>query len=403
MEYGINAVALTRLVIFLAAFAAIFAATPPVSEEPNCGAASSASAEGTCSTTPPDAPAEATSASPTAEVPAEKSQLEAWFSKNVKPLSARKAELDPALVAAEESSTVVKVRADGSGDFKTVTEAIASVPAGNTKRVVIWIGEGVYKEKLTIERNKPFITLYGSPNNMPNLTFDGDAKKYGTVYSATLIVEAEYFVAANLVIENSSPRPDGREGGQALAARIRGNKAAIYNCKFIGFQDTLCDDDGMHVYKDSFIEGTVDFIFGKATSLYLNSQLNVVGVGGLGVIAAHSREKEDDPSGYVFAHCSITGTGGPNTYLGRSWRPWSRVVFAYTTIADVLHPEGWDDMNHPDFDKTVFFGEYKSSGPGAETSSRIKFSKQLSDAEVKPFLSLDYVQAQKWLLPPPKL
>ncbi|XP_022985671.1 pectinesterase PPME1-like [Cucurbita maxima] len=366
MEYCINAVALTRLVIFLAAFAAIFAATPPV--------------------------------------PAEKSQLEAWFSENVKPLSARKAELDPALVAAEESSTVVKVRADGSGDFKTVTEAIASVPAGNTKRVVIWIGEGVYKEKLTIERNKPFITLYGSPNNMPNLTFDGDAKKYGTVYSATLIVEAEYFVAANLVIENTSPRPDARKGGPALEARIRGNKAAIYNCKFIGFQDTLCDDDGMHVYDGMHVLSSFEpRIFGKATSLYLNSQLNVVGVGGLGVIAAHSREKEDDPSGYVFAHCSITGTGGPNTYLGRSWRPWSRVVFAYTTIADVLHPEGWDDMNHPDFDKTVFFGEYKSSGPGAETSSRIKFSKQLSDAEVKPFLSLDYVQAQKWLLPPPKL
>ena len=153
--------------------------------------------------------------SATTEVPAEKSQLEAWFSGHVKPLADRKAELDPALVAAEEGSTVVKVRADGSGDFKTVTEAIASVPAGNTKRVVIWIGEGVYKEKLTIERNQPFITLYGSPKNMPKLTFDGDAKKYGTVYSGTLTVEADYFVAANLVLEvicelnaNTSPSSD---------------------------------------------------------------------------------------------------------------------------------------------------------------------------------------------------
>lgn len=163
MKYCIDAVGLTRLVIFLAAFSTIFGASPPV--------------------------------------PTEKSKLDSWFSENVKPFADRKAELDPALVTAEENATVVKVRTDGSGDFKTITEAINSVPAGNTRRVVIWIGEGVYKEKLKIDRNKPFVTLYGSPNNMPKLTFDGDAAKYGTVYSATLIVESDYFTAANLIIE----------------------------------------------------------------------------------------------------------------------------------------------------------------------------------------------------------
>ena len=163
MKYCIDAIGLTRLVIFLAAFSTIFGASPPV--------------------------------------PTEKSKLDSWFSENVKPFADRKAELDPALVTAEENTTVVKVRTDGSGDFKTITEAINSVPAGNTRRVVIWIGEGVYKEKLKIDRNKPFVTLYGSPNNMPKLTFDGDAAKYGTVYSATLIVESDYFTAANLIIE----------------------------------------------------------------------------------------------------------------------------------------------------------------------------------------------------------
>ncbi|XP_023512360.1 pectinesterase PPME1-like [Cucurbita pepo subsp. pepo] len=367
MKYCIDALALTSSVIFLAAFASVFAATPPI--------------------------------------PAEKSKLDAWYSKNVKPLTDRKGELDPALVAAEERATVVKVRADGSGDFKTVTEAITSVPPGNTKRVVIWIGGGVYKEKLTIDRTRPFITLYGSPNNMPNLTFDGDAKTYGTVYSASLSVDSDYFVAANLVIENSSPRPDGkRKGAQALAARLRGNKAAVYNCKFIGFQDTLCDDDGLHVYKDCFIQGTVDFVFGKGTSLFLNTQLDVVVTDDeLGVITAHSREKKTDPSGYVFAHCSITGTGGRNTFLGRSWRPWSRVVYAYTTMADIINREGWNDMRIPAFHSTVFFGEYKCSGPGSETSGRVDFSKQLSNNEVRPFINLGFVQSEKWLLPPPQL
>ncbi|XP_004140274.3 putative pectinesterase 63 [Cucumis sativus] len=310
--------------------------------------------------------------------------------------------LDSELVAAEENATVIKVRGDGSGDFKTITEAIESVPACNTKRVVIWIGGGVYKEKLKIDRNKPFVTLYGSPNNMPNLTFDGDASKYGTVYSATLTVEADYFTAANLIIENSSPRPDGkRKGEQALAARIWGNKVAIYNCKFIGFQDTLCDDRGLHLYKDCFIQGTVDFIFGGGTSLYLNTQLDVVVDGGLGVIAAHSREQESECSGFSFVHCSITGTGGRNTYLGRAWRPRSRVVFAYTTMADIIHPKGWNDMDNFGYDKTVSFGEYKCSGLGSNFSKRVQYGKQLSDEKVQQFVSLEYLKSDTWLLPPP--
>ena len=165
MQPRINALAITRLVTFLATFTAILAVSPPI--------------------------------------PVEKSQLAGWFTENVKPFAVRnKAELDPALATAEENATVIKVMSDGTGNFKTVTEAIASVPADNKKRVVIWIGVGVYKEKLKIDRNKPFVTLYGSdPKNMPKLTFDGDAAKYGTVYSATLIVEADYFTAANLIIE----------------------------------------------------------------------------------------------------------------------------------------------------------------------------------------------------------
>lgn len=82
-----------------------------------------------------------------------------------------------------------------------------------------------------------------------------------------------------------------------------------------------------------------------------NSQLDVVGDGGLAVITAHSREEESDPSGYSFVHGSITGTGGKNTYLGRAWMARSRTVFAYTTMADIINPEGWNDMKHPGFDR----------------------------------------------------
>ena len=78
------------------------------------------------------------------------------------------------------------------------------------------------------------------------------------------------FLSMELLEQNSAPRPKGQlKGEQAVALRISGDKSAFYNCRFIGFQDTLCDDKGRHLFKDCYIEGTVDYIFGSGKSLYL--------------------------------------------------------------------------------------------------------------------------------------
>lgn len=80
----------------------------------------------------------------------------------------------------------------------------------------------------------------------------------------------------NLAVQNSAPRPDGRKAGeQAVALRISGDRAAFYNCKILGFQDTICDDRHNHFFKDCLIQGTVDFIFGSGTSLYLVSKYSL--------------------------------------------------------------------------------------------------------------------------------
>lgn len=94
----------------------------------------------------------------------------------------------------------MQVNQGGGGDFKTINEAIKSIPTGNTKRVIIKLAPGVYREKVTIDVGRPFITLMGKPGAETTLTFDGTASKFGTMESATLIVWAQYFVAANLHI-----------------------------------------------------------------------------------------------------------------------------------------------------------------------------------------------------------
>ncbi|XP_071723253.1 putative pectinesterase 63 [Rutidosis leptorrhynchoides] len=334
--------------------------------------------------------------------PAEKGKLDAWFSSNI----AKKDAVNETLAAAEkEAAKVIKVRTDGSGDFKTVMDAIKSIPSGNTKRVVVDIGSGVYKEKIKIERTQPFVTLYGSPKAMPNLTFNGDAAKYGTVDSATLIVEGDYFVAVNLNIVNSSPKPDGkRKGAQAAAIRVSGDKNAFFNCKFFGFQDTVCDDRGHHLFKDCYIEGTVDFIFGDGKSLYLNTELNVIEdrESQMTVITANARDNANEESGFSFVHCKVGGTGN-GTYLGRAWMESPQVVFAFTEMTGVVNPEGWSDNRQPSRDKTIFYGEYQCSGAGSSLDGRVKYSKQLTETEVQPFISLGFIQGSSWLLPPPSL
>ncbi|CAN4095091.1 unnamed protein product [Withania somnifera] len=336
-------------------------------------------------------------------IPAEKSQINSWFETNVKALDARKDTLDPALVAAEANKTIIKVRADGSGEFKTLTEAINSIPLENNRRVIIWIGGGNYTEKVKIERSKPFITLYGDPKNVPNIIFHGTAKEYNIVESATVIVESEYFSAVNINFVNSAPRPDGkRELAQAAALRIGGDKTSLYNCKLFGFQDTFCDDSGKHFLKDCYIEGTVDFIFGNGKSLYLNTEVHVIPGDPMAMITAHARGAENVDSGFSFVHCMVTGTG-KTAYLGRAWKPFSKVVFSYTDMTDVVHPQGWSDNGKLDYDKSVYYGEYKCTGAGATEDSRVGYVKKLSDEEAKPFISLAHIEGSKWLLPPVSL
>jgi pectinesterase len=63
------------------------------------------------------------------------------------------------------------------------------------------------------------------------------------------------------------PRP-GALGKQGVALRISADNAAFVGCNFLGAQDTLYDHLGRHYYRDCYIEGSVDFIFGNALSLY---------------------------------------------------------------------------------------------------------------------------------------
>lgn len=140
----------------------------------------------------------------TKPIPAEPSKLDEWIENNMKEYHERKANdtgvkaLDKRLAMAEDAVRLITVRPDGRGNFTTITAAIESIPAGNTARVIVWIAGGIYREKITIDASRPFVTLYGQNGKMPVITFDGTASEFGTVQSATVAVESDYFVAVNI-------------------------------------------------------------------------------------------------------------------------------------------------------------------------------------------------------------
>lgn len=129
-----------------------------------------------------------------APIPPSDAAVDGWFDANVKPFKERKTNLDPQLVAAEAVPRMIKVSKTG-GNFNTIADALKSIPPWTTKRVIIHIGPGEYLEKIKLPRTLPFVTFYGNANNMPTITYNEASE------SATVIIEAEYFVAINIIFK----------------------------------------------------------------------------------------------------------------------------------------------------------------------------------------------------------
>ncbi|KAK1268852.1 Pectinesterase PPME1 [Acorus gramineus] len=317
--------------------------------------------------------------------------------------------IEPLLMLAENGKQVLTVRQDGTGQFRTITDAIASVPQTNGRRIVIKVGAGVYKEAVIVDR--PFITLCGDPFAMPTIAFDGKAG-----VSAALHITADFFVASNLIFENTawaSASASASVSAGGVACRVSGDKAAFFNCKFNGNQNTLWDEKGNHYFKDCFIQGSIDFLFGLAKSLFEHCQVHLVksvspsvhvgagdGVGaGLGLSSLIGALAS--VGGSSFVHCSLVGS--LSSYADLALKLGARVVFAFCYLGGSLVPNFGSDgkstssSSSPSW-RTPVYGEYKCMGPGSSGTGGL--GKALTDTQAAPFLGPTFLQASKWLLPP---
>ncbi len=279
------------------------------------------------------------------------------------------------------------VARDGSGDFATIQEAINAVPDFRKNQTTIYIRNGVYKEKLVLAASKTNVRFIGEDAASTILTYDDYASRknrfgeeMGTTGSTSFYVFADDFTAENITFENAAGPV-----GQAVAVRVDGDRVKFVHCRFVGFQDTLYPhgEESRQYYKDCTIEGTTDFIFGWSTAVFDNCTIHCK-KGGQYITAASTPEGKR--YGFVFLNCTLTADAdaGPY-YLGRPWRPYARTVFINCTLGEHIRPEGWHNWNKPDAEKTSFYAEYHSRGPGANPAARAAWSHQLTDEEAATY------------------
>jgi len=297
-----------------------------------------------------------------------------------------------AQVQAIEQRFVVAV--DGSGDFSTIQDAVNAVRDHSQVPAVIIVKKGTYKEKLVIPSWKKHIRIVGedragvvithadySGKEREHADFTGNAE-YSTYTSYTVLVQGDDCVLENLTIVNAAGPV-----GQAVALHVEADRCVFVNCSLLGHQDTLyLAKNGRNYFENCHIEGTTDFIFGEATAVF--ESCIIKSLRNSYITAASTTEAQD--YGFVFLRCKLVADEGVDkVFLGRPWRPFAKTVFIDAEMGAHIVPEGWNpwkgDEFFPEKERTVFYGEYGSCGPGGATEKRVGWAKQLKKNQAKKY------------------
>ncbi|MGJ8667156.1 MAG: pectinesterase family protein [Patiriisocius sp.] len=275
------------------------------------------------------------------------------------------------------------VSKNGDGDYMSIQEAINSTKSFPYDQIRIFIKNGVYQEKVKIHEWNPNVSLIGESKEKTIITYDNyfdkiDLGRNSTFFTPTLLVGADNVLLKNLTIENASG-----DVGQAIALSITATEVAVINCRLLGNQDTLyASGKGKHYFKDCYIEGTTDFIFGNATAYFDNCQIHSKSNS---FITAASTPK-DANFGFVFNNCVVNADENVNeVYLGRPWRIYAKTVFITCTMGSHILPIGWDNWSKPEAENKTFYGEYKNKGKGFTPQQRVRWSHQLTPAELEHY------------------
>ena len=293
----------------------------------------------------------------------------------------------------------IVVSADGHGDYRTVQEGIDACPDYSHQEITrILIRKGTYKEMVSIPHTKFRLYIKGEGADNTLITYDKYAKALwpgrdiavGTSGSASIYIHASYITFEDIAFENSAG--EGKEIGQAVAVFTDGDFLFFNRCRFLGNQDTLYTYGRFgkfggikrNYFKDCYIEGTTDFIFGTSIAYFENCHIH--SKKNSYVTAASTLQGQK--YGYVFVDCRLTADEGiDKCYLGRPWGAYAKTVFIHCELGSHILPEGWHDWEKegkPDTKKNSYYAEYGNFGPGAR-GPRVKWAHTLREKDLREY------------------
>ncbi|XP_011039647.1 PREDICTED: pectinesterase-like [Populus euphratica] len=300
----------------------------------------------------------------------------------------------------------VVVAADGSGNYKTVSAAVAAAPKYSSKRYIIRIKAGVYRENVEVPKEKSNIMFLGDGRKTTIITGCRNVVGGSTTYhSATVAVEGQGFLARDITFQNTA----GPSKYQAVALRVESDFAAFYKCGMLGYQNTLYVHSNRQFFRNCFIAGTIDFIFGNAAAVFQDCDIRArrPNPGQTITITAQGRSDPTQNTGIVIQKCRIGVTSDLHpvrsnfsAYLGRPWKEYARTVIMQSSISDVIHPAGWNGLKGRFALSTLSFAEYENSGAGAGTSKRVTWEgyKMITSAtEAQSFTPRNFIGGSSWL------
>lgn len=307
------------------------------------------------------------------------------------------------------------VAKDGSGNYTTVQAAVDAVPANNTSRVTISIKPGTYRELVTVPSNKPFVSFVGTTGNAADVVIAYDnasgtpkpdgSGTYGTTGSSSVFIDGNDFVAKHLTFANTfDEAAHSYSAEQAVAVTTRGDRLVFDNVRILGNQDTLQPSSpnaatvSRAYYRDCYIEGDVDFIFGRGTAVFDRCEIRSLNRGSAdnnGYVTAASTSIAN-PYGYLFTQCTLTApsdVAAASVHLGRPWHPSgdvnaiAQVLYRDSVLGAHIKGSPWTDMSGFSW-RDARFTEYHNSGPGSTiTADR----PQLSDADAPQYTAQKYL------------
>lgn len=273
------------------------------------------------------------------------------------------------------------VAADGSGQYRSVQEAIGAAPPRTDPATPAWeilVRPGTYRERVYVQRERGHLRIVGEDAATTKIVYNlnarlpgPDGRPIGTFRTPTVQIDGDGMDWENITFAN-----DAGPVGQALALRVDGDRIVFRHCRFLGWQDTILLNRGRQYFADCYIEGHVDFIFGAATAYFDRCEIHALKDG---YLTAASTPK-GQAYGFVFADGKITGADGVKTYLGRPWRDYAQTVFLRTEMSGVVRAEGWHNWNKPQAEITTHYAEYGSTGPGGNPAGRVPWAKPLTAA-----------------------